>query len=294
MNSPVSLRQGHRIGSALLLVLALVALLTGVSWRQARHWQDDTQVVPAAPSQANLLHSLMRMADEARGLEALHLAPVTGQDRGPLTAQLQFQRKRFQHALGLAQRQQPGADELAHLQQVQQAADDWWRLQDQVLGPAPLAGGGPAPAATSRQLLAGESQRAYHRLLQALQDWWLWREAQQAAAHQAAAGLPWLLAACTGLLLLASALAAVLWRQQRRLRRMLAGPLDGDLANLPRHQLLSQALLWRLGQTGQPGAASPLGDAAAAAAAEAAVKPPTDAPTPRPGQPPPDGPSRPA
>ena len=135
MTSPVSLRQGHRIGSALLLVLALVALLTGVSWRQARQVVDDTAVVPAAPSAATLLHSLMLIADEARGLEALHLAPVTRQDPAQLTRQLQFQRKRFQHALGVAQRQQPGADEQAHLKQVLQAADDWWRLQDQVLGP---------------------------------------------------------------------------------------------------------------------------------------------------------------
>ena len=137
-----------------------------------------------------------------------------------------------------------------------------------------------AIAATPRQLLAAQSQLAYHRLLQALQDWWLWREARQAAAHKAATRLPGLLAACTGLLLLAGTLAALLWRQQRRLRRMLAGPVDDGLAGMPRHQLLSQALLWRLGQTGQSpaaGAAASEGNAGSDAA-----------PAPRHGRPKPD------
>lgn len=173
MNLLHSLRHGQRFATALVLVLAVLGVLTGVSLsRAARLGQDLEHLEEVALPATRMVHDLALLADEARGLEALLLLLDDERERRDVEARLMQQRGRIAERLATQVARLHDSADRQLLADVNTALGAWWAVQDQVLGAARAAPGDAAEAGRARRLLAGESQAAYRRLIDTLERWW--------------------------------------------------------------------------------------------------------------------------
>ncbi|MDT7836814.1 MCP four helix bundle domain-containing protein [Aquabacterium sp. OR-4] len=173
MNLLHSLRHGQRFATALVLVLAVLGVLTGVSLsRAARLGQELERLEQVALPAARMVHDLALLADEARGLEALLLLLDDERERRDVEARLMQQRGRIAERLASQVSRLHDASDRKLLADVNSALGSWWSVQDQVLGAARAAVGNASEAGRARRLLAGESQLAYRQLLDTLERWW--------------------------------------------------------------------------------------------------------------------------
>lgn len=173
MNLLHSLRHGQRFATALVLVLAVLGVLTGVSLsRAARLGQDLERLEEVALPATRMVHDLALLADEARGLEALLLLLDDERERRDVEARLMQQRGRIAERLATQVARLRDTADRQLLADVNTALGAWWAVQDQVLGAARAAPTDAAEAGRARRLLAGESQAAYRLLLDTLERWW--------------------------------------------------------------------------------------------------------------------------
>lgn len=173
MNLLHSLRHGQRFATALVLVLAVLGVLTGVSLsRAARLGQDLERLEEVALPATRMVHDLALLADEARGLEALLLLLDDERERRDVEARLMQQRGRIAERLATQVARLRDSSDRQLLADVNTALGAWWAVQDQVLGAARAAPADAAEAGRARRLMAGESQAAYRRLLDTLERWW--------------------------------------------------------------------------------------------------------------------------
>jgi hypothetical protein len=173
MNLLHSLRHGQRFATSLVLVLAVLGVLTGVSLGRLARLGDDLERLDQVNLPATrMVHDLALLADEARGLEALLLLLDDERERRDVEARLMQQRGRIAERLASQVARLHDASDRQLLAEVNGALGAWWTVQDQVLSAARAARSDAAAAAQARRLLAGDSQNAYRRLLDTLERWW--------------------------------------------------------------------------------------------------------------------------
>lgn len=173
MNLLHPLRHGQRFAFALVLVLAVVGVLTGVSLnRAARLGQELERLEEVALPATRMVHDLALLADEARGLEALLLLLDDERERRDVESRLMQQRGRIAERLASQVARLRDESDRRLLADVNTALGAWWTVQDQVLGAARAAVTDAGQASRARHLLAGESQAAYRQLLDTLERWW--------------------------------------------------------------------------------------------------------------------------
>ncbi|MEK8049141.1 MCP four helix bundle domain-containing protein [Ideonella sp. DXS22W] len=173
MNLLHPLRHGQRFAFALVLVLAVVGVLTGVSLsRAARLGQELERLEEVALPATRMVHDLALLADEARGLEALLLLLDDERERRDVEARLMQQRGRIAERLASQVARLRDASDRQLLADVNTALGAWWTVQDQVLGAARASASDAGQASRARHLLSGESQAAYRKLLDTLERWW--------------------------------------------------------------------------------------------------------------------------
>lgn len=286
---------GERLG-ALLLMLVLLAVLTGVSLSQAGLLDDqaDTLQDQTLPAMRRL-QELRHLVDEARGLEALHVLTDDPTERQRIAGRLQRQREAVQGRLAAqAARASANQDQAADteleaeqrlLAQLQQRLAAYWAAQDQVLAaPHPGEEAAGHGAAAPRALLAGQSQTAWQALGQAL-DQWQQAQAQRAAAiaQQSRSQAQWLRLMAAGVLgavLVVSALLAHRFSRRPPPSGAPHGAGPGADAGLPqvleslaeRSRLLALNAAVQAARQGQPSAADLAERAHLAAEAEALAR----------------------
>jgi hypothetical protein len=237
MNLLHSLRHGQRFATALVLVLAVLGVLTGVSLsRVARLGDDLERLEEVALPATRMVHDLALLADEARGLEALLLLLDDERERRDVEARLMQQRGRIAERLAsqVARLRDPSDRRL--LAEVNTALGTWWTVQDQVLSAARAGAADAGAAGRARKLLAGDSQNAYRQLLDTLERWWRHHDdlAQWSVKKARAEIAQRLQPLLGGLLFVTLAAAGMSLAQRRRLQA------DGQPA--PQAQPLSPAV----------------------------------------------------
>lgn len=233
MNLLHPLRHGQRFATALVLVLAVLGVLTGVSLnRAARLGQELERLEEVALPATRMVHDLALLADEARGLEALLLLLDDERERRDVESRLMQQRGRIAERLASQVARLHDASDRRLLAEVNTALGAWWTVQDQVLGAARAAPTDVAQASRARRLLAGESQTAYRQLLDTLERWWRhhddlaqWsvKKARREIALQ-------LLPLLGGLLFLSAAGALLALALRGRLAERASAPADAQAA----------------------------------------------------------------
>lgn len=260
--SPVSqgpLRRSQRLLTALLGLLALVGVLTGVSLHRASQLDDALSRLDEGgwPS-VRAVHGLALLVDEARGMEALHLLLDSELERRDVEARLDRQRRRIAERLAAQAPRTADAAERRHLAEVNGAVSAWWSVQDQVLVASRAGLSDAAQAQRARALMTGDSQAAYRRLLEALEAWWQYHDQQaQFPPSKARGSALRLLHLLNGLALLlgvaALALAVAAWRSLREAASMAARPVPLPPPAGDRHAERAAALLDELAQRPGPG-----------------------------------------
>lgn len=223
-----SLRHGQRFATALVLVLAVLGVLTGVSLsRVARLGDDLERLEEVALPATRMVHDLALLADEARGMEALLLLLDDERERRDVEARLMQQRGRIAERLASQVARLHDASDRQLLAEVNTALGAWWTVQDQVLSAARAAPGDAAAAARARRLLAGDSQNAYRQLLDTLERWWRHHDdlAQWSVKKARAEIAQRLQPALGGLLFVTLAAAGLALAQRRRLLADAAAPV---------------------------------------------------------------------
>lgn len=233
MNLLHSLRHGQRFATSLVLVLAVLGVLTGVSLGRLARLGDDLERLDQVNLPATrMVHDLALLADEARGLEALLLLLDDERERRDVEARLMQQRGRIAERLASQVARLHDASDRQLLAEVNGALGAWWTVQDQVLSAARAARSDAAAAAQARRLLAGDSQNAYRRLLDTLERWWRHHDdLAQWSVKKARADLAMRLQPMLGGLLFLTLAAAGMVLAQRR--RLLAGPTAAATTTLP-------------------------------------------------------------
>lgn len=225
-----SLRHGQRFATALVLVLAVLGVLTGVSLgRLARLGDELERLDEVALPATRMVHDLALLADEARGLEALLLLLDDERERRDVEARLMQQRGRIAERLASQVARLRDASDRQLLAEVNTALGAWWTVQDQVLSAARAAPGDAAAATRARRLLAGDSQNAYRRLLDTLERWWRHHDdlAQWSVKKARADVAQRLQPVLGGLLFVTLAAAGMVLAQRRRLRPVPAAAAAG-------------------------------------------------------------------
>ena len=226
----------------LLLSLLACAALTTVSVQQARlsaGLAATTQSDSLAADQAQPARLAMRLIEQSRGLEALHLLQRTEVRKHALDTQLRQNRRELDALLvrSAAQTSDPSATAVIAL--LRADAAEYAALQDQLLGLSRQALTEPAAAGRAQQVLTGPSHAVFERLHESLDRWWTLSESQarmqqlskQLQHAQAAKGW-WALA-------LAAALAAMV---ALALRLLGDGMLTQQVRVLPATATLPEAL----------------------------------------------------
>lgn len=263
------LRRSQRLLTALLGLLALVGVLTGVSLHRASQLDEAlSRLDDSAWPSVRAVHGLALLVDEARGMEALHLLLDSEAERREVETRLARQRSRIAERLAAQASRTSDAAERRHLAEVNGAAAAWWGVQDRVLAASRAAPADAVQAQRARTLMTGESQAAYRQLLDALEAWWQHHDQQAqfppskawGGALQGLRGLHLLNGLALLLGVAALALAGVAWRSLREAgadrhgaARAAAGPPAGD-----RHAEAAAALLDQLAQRPRPEAADPV------------------------------------
>ena len=226
----------------LLLSLLACAALTTVSVQQARlsaGLAATPQSDSLAADQAQPARLAMRLIEQSRGLEALHLLQRTEVRKHALDTQLRQNRRELDALLvrSAAQTSDPSATAVIAL--LRADAAEYAALQDQLLGLSRQALTEPAAAGRAQQVLTGPSHAVFERLHESLDRWWTLSESQarmqqlskQLQHAQAAKGW-WALA-------LAAALAAMV---ALALRLLGDGMLTRQVRVLPATAILPEAL----------------------------------------------------
>jgi len=178
-------RLGHRIGGAVALLLLLLALANILSARQTR--QLDAKLAELAsvtlPS-GRLVHELMGLVEDLRGMAALHLVLSGGPELAALEARMQGKRQKLALRLAAFEPRIQDDGDRQHCQIVKASLVDFWREQDKLLALSRLAANDAAAAAAARALLAGPSQLTFQKLVADLDAWWDYHEQRAGQAAQ--------------------------------------------------------------------------------------------------------------
>ena len=193
----------------LWLCLLACAVLTAVSLQQARHSAELAalpRVDSVAVDLAQPARQAMRLIDQSRGLEALHLLQHTEVRKHALALQLRQYRHELDALLARSAEQAQTRDAPAAALIVALRADtaEYAALQDQMLGLSRQALTEPAAAGRAQQVLTGPSQAVFERLHAGLDRWWTLSESharqqrQSNQQQQAQATIGWQALAIAG------------------------------------------------------------------------------------------------
>lgn len=170
----------------LLLSLLACAALTTVSVQQAR-LSAELAATPQSDSlavdQAQPARQAMRLIEQSRGLEALHLLQRTEVRKHALDAQLRQNRRELDALLARSAAQTSDASASAVIVLLRADAAEYAALQDQLLGLSRQALTEPAAAGRAQQVLTGPSHAMYERLHESLDRWWTLSESQARMQH---------------------------------------------------------------------------------------------------------------
>ncbi len=163
------------LGRLYPLALVLLGLLAAVALLQTdRSVRQIDRAGKTAFDAARLMHVLVRLVDDARGLEALHLLQDDPAERQAIEQRLTAQRgalfERLQdRAVATDAGQQRCIDAL------RASLATYWAVQDRLLEASRQAHRDrrdAALAASARGLLNGESEQAWRGVIDALERWW--------------------------------------------------------------------------------------------------------------------------
>lgn len=249
----------------LWLCLLACAVLTVVSLQQARHsaWLAALpQADSAAVDLAQPARQAMRLIEQSRGLEALHLLQHTEVRKHALALQLRQYRHELDALLARSAEQAQTRDAPAAALLVALRADtaEYAALQDQMLGLSRQALTEPAAAGRAQQVLTGPSQAVFERLHAGLDRWWTLSESharqqrQSIQLQQAQATKGWQALAIAGAMAAVAAwvLQTLGGRQPTRQVRDRSEPMAS-----PEPQALSVPALLTWSESGVDAAVSP-------------------------------------
>lgn len=170
----------------LLLCLLACAALTTVSVQQARQ-SAGSATTPLSDGGATDLaqpaRQAMRLIEQSRGLEALHLLQQTEVRKHALDRQLRQNRHELDALLARSAAQATDASSKAVILVLRADAAEYAALQDQLLGLSRQALSEPAAAARAQQVLTGPSHTVFERLHESLDHWWTLSESQARLQH---------------------------------------------------------------------------------------------------------------
>ena len=177
----------RRFGAALALLLALGAVMTTVSVLGARQLGSSEEGAAGRPAQIDTLapvRQTLRLLDEARGLEALHLVVPSPARKRALEADLAAQRREIDALLAQTPSLAGDTTDRQLGATVRADAAAYWAVQEQLLAQSRRSPDDPHAAESAQQLL-GASQALFDRLRDHIDAWWTHREARAREAVQA-------------------------------------------------------------------------------------------------------------